>query len=70
MRVGNSARPGGIIGVSFDFLQYKGILCVLIRIASVFERLKFYCSFYDNLVAPYLVADKLSLTSVSRVLQS
>ena len=28
------ARPGGIIGYLFDFIHHKGILCVLIRIAS------------------------------------
>ena len=34
MSVNHAARSGGIIGISFRFLQHEGILCVLIRIAS------------------------------------
>ena len=35
MSINHSARSGGIIGMFFfDFLQPKGMLCVLIRIAS------------------------------------
>ena len=33
MRVNHGARSGGILGYIFDFLFYKGTLCVLIRIA-------------------------------------
>ena len=35
VRVDYSARSGGIIGIYFRFLQYEGMLCVLIRIASL-----------------------------------
>ena len=34
MSVNHSTRPGGIIGIFFNFLSYEGMLCVLIRIAS------------------------------------
>ena len=32
--VNHSAKTDGIIGIFFDFLYFKGMLCVLIRIAS------------------------------------
>ena len=33
MSVNHSARSGGKIGISFDFLLHESMLCVLIRIA-------------------------------------